>query len=55
MIDPKFMNINRLLIRSFKNDFIDPTRNSYGKYYIPLREIIHFSGVIDNKSFFMSP
>ena len=55
MIDSKFMNINRLLILSFKNYFIDPTRNSYGKYYIPLGEIIHFSGVIDNKSFFMSP
>ena len=52
MIDETFRNINRLFVLSFENSFIDPTRNSFDEYYIPLVEIKNFNALIDNKPFF---
>ena len=57
--DPKFRNINRMLVTSFKNDNIDPTRDkryNFIKYYVlinimPLVEIKSFNSLIDNKPF----
>ena len=49
LIDPTFRNINRLLI------LIDPTRNSFDKYYIPLVEIKDFNVFTDNELFFDQP
>ena len=39
LINPTFININRLFVLSFKNDNDDPTRYSFDKYYISLVEI----------------
>ena len=36
LIDPTFRNINRLFVLLFKNGDDDPTRNSFGKYYMSL-------------------
>ena len=54
MIDPKFRNINRLFVLSFKNGDNDPTRGSFAKYYMPLVEIKNFNALID-KYFFDQP
>ena len=51
MIDKAFININRLLALSFKNDDDDPKRNSFGKYYMPLFKITDLNALIDNKPF----
>ena len=53
MIDPKFRNINRSFVLSFKNGDNDPTRNS--KYYMTLVEIKDFIALTDNKPFFDQP
>ena len=55
MIDPTFRNINRLFVLSFKNGNIDPTRDFFDKYYMPLVEIKDFNPLIDNKPFFVEP
>ena len=49
LIDLAFRNINRLFVLSFKNDYDDPTRNSFDEYYMPLEEIKDFNALIDNK------
>ena len=49
LIDLAFRNINRLFVLSFKNDYDDPTRNSFDEYYMPLVEIKDFNALIDNK------
>ena len=54
MTDPKFRNINRLFVLSFKNGDNDPTRGSFDKYYMPLVEMKDFNALID-KSFFDQP
>ena len=44
LIDPKFRNINRLLVISFKNDNIDPTRDkryNFIKYYVLINIACH--------------
>ena len=48
-------NINILLVLSFKNGNNDPTRDSFGKYYMPLVEIKDFIELIGNKLFLISP
>ena len=48
MIDPKFRNINRMFVLSFKKSDSDPTKDSY-KYYMPLVEIKSFNALTDNK------
>ena len=40
---------------SLKNGNDDPTRNSFGKYYMPLIEVKEFDELIDNKQFFDHP
>ena len=52
MIDPTYMNINRLFVLPFINGVIDPIRGSLIKYYIPLAEIKDFNALIFNKQFF---
>ena len=48
-------NINIFLVLSFKNGNNDPTRDSFGKYYMPLVEIKDFIALIGNKLFLISP
>ena len=36
MIDPTFRNINKLFVILFKNGGVDPGRNGFDAYYIPL-------------------
>ena len=55
MIDPNFININRLFVLSFKNGHNDSTRKSFNKYYMPLVEIKYLNALIDNKPFFDEP
>ena len=55
LIDPIFKNTNRLFVLSFKNGNKYPTRNSFKKYYIQLKEIKDFNALIDSKSFFDQP
>ena len=50
-----FRNINRLFTLSFKNGHVDPTRDSFDKYYITYVEIKDFNALIDNKTFFDQP
>ena len=52
LIDPIFMNLNRLFALSFRNGNVDPTRNSFDKYCMPLVEIKDYNALIDNKRFF---
>ena len=55
MIDPKFKNIYRLFVLSFKNGDNDPKSRYFDKYYMPLVEIKNFNVLIDNKPFFDHP
>ena len=55
LIDPTFININRLFVLSFKNGDNDPTRDSFKKYYMSLVQIKDFNVLIDNKPFFDQP
>ena len=52
MIDPTFININRLFVHSFKNSDDDPTRNYFDEYYMPLVETKDFNVLINNKPLF---
>ena len=51
MIGPTFSNMNGLIAASFINGVIDPMRNSFDKYYIPLVEMKEFKVLIENKHF----
>ena len=55
LIDPRFRNINRFFVLSFKNGYDDPTRYSFDDYYMPFTEIIDFNALIDNDPFFDQP
>ena len=55
LINPKFLNIQRLFLLSFKTGNNDPTRDSFDKYYMLLVEVKYFNALIDNKSFFDQP
>ena len=48
LIDPRFINIDRLFVLSFKNGNNDPARDSFNKYYMPLVGIKDFNALIDN-------
>ena len=52
MTDPKFRNINRLFVLSFKNGIDDPTRSSSDEYFMPPVEFKYFYAIVDNKPFF---
>ena len=55
MIGPIFRNTNSLFVLSFKNSVIDPTKDSFVKYYMSLVEIKEFNVLISNKTFFYQP
>ena len=55
MIDLKFMNINSLLVLSFKNSYNDLTRDSFDKYHLPKEEVKDFNSVVYKKPFFDQP
>ena len=44
-----------MFVPSFQNGHNDPTRGSFGKYYMPFVEIKDFNALIDNKPFFDQP
>ena len=49
MIDSAFTNI-KLFVPSFRNSDNDPTRDSFGEYYMPLVKECY--ALIKNKSYF---
>ena len=49
LIDPTFINVNRLFVLSFENE---NDRTSFSKYYVPKVEIKEFHVLIDGKPFF---
>ena len=53
-IDPRFRNINRLFVLSFKNGEDDLSVNSFFKYYMRLVEIKDFYVLIENIPFLIS-
>ena len=55
LIDPKFREINGLVVLLLKNDNNDSTRDSFDKYYTTLVKIKDFNALIDNKPFFDQP
>ena len=55
LIDPTFKNINKLLVLFLKYGDNDPTKDYFGRYYMPLVEIKHFYALIDNELFFDQP
>ena len=55
LIDPTFMNVNRLFVLSFpRNDNTD-SRYSYSNYYEPKVKISEFNVLTDWKRFFDLP
>ena len=52
LIDPAFVNANRLFVLSFENE---TDRTSFSKYYVPKIEIKNFNVLIDGKQFFEIP
>ena len=55
LIDPKFTNVNRLFVLSFKRNNAGDNRNSFSHYYVPIVEIKDFNVLIEGKSFFDLP
>ena len=49
LIDPTYINMNRLFVLSFENE---ANRSSFSKYYVPKVEIKDFIVLIDGKQFF---
>ena len=52
LIDPTFMNVNRLFVLSFPRNNNTDNRDSFSNYYVPNVEIKDFNVLIDGKSFF---
>ena len=59
LIDPTFMNVNRLFVLSFEiieeNNIKKDYRDSFSHYYVPKVEIKDFNVLIDGKNFFDLP
>ena len=59
LIDPTFMNVNRLFVLSYERIEEDNVkkdyRDSFSHYYVPKVQIKDFSVLIDGKSFFDLP
>ena len=55
LIDPTFMNFNRLFVLSFEkieeNNIKKGYRDSFSHYYVPKVQIKDFNVLIDGKSF----
>ena len=54
LIDPTFINVNRLFLILFKNGNDDPARDSFVKYCMALVEIKDFNVLIDNQPFLIN-
>ena len=52
LIDPTFMNVNRLFALSFSRNNNTDSRYSFSDYYVPKVKINDFNVLIDGKSFF---
>ena len=52
LIDPTFMNVNRLFVLSFPRNNNTDSRYSFSNYYVPKVEINDFNVLIDGQSFF---
>ena len=55
LIDPTFMNVNRLFVLSFPRNNNTDSRYSFSNYYVPKVRINDFNVLIDRKSFFDLP
>ena len=52
LIDPTFMNVNKLFVLSFPKNNNTDSRCSFSNYYVPKVRINDFNVLIDGKSFF---
>ena len=52
LIDPTFMNVNRLFVFSFPRNNNTDSRYTFSNYYVPKVRINDFNVLIDGKSFF---
>ena len=52
LIDPTFMNVNRLFVLSFPRNNNTDSRYSFSNYYVPKVQIKDFNVLIDGKRFF---
>ena len=52
LIDPTFMNANRLFVLPFPRNNNSDSRYSFSNYYVPKVKINDFNVLIDGKSFF---
>ena len=52
MINPKFMNVNRLFVLPFPRNNNTDSRYSFSNYYVPTVTVNNFNVLIDGKSFF---
>ena len=52
LIDPTFMNVNRLFVLSFPRNNNTDSRYSFSNYYVPKVKVNDFNVLIDGKSFF---
>ena len=52
LIDPTFINVNRLFVLAYENE---DDRRSYSKYYTPTVEYKDFNVLVDRKAFFELP
>ena len=55
LIDPTFMNANRLFVLSFPRNNNSDSRYSFSNYYVPKVKINDFNVLIDGESFFDLP
>ena len=55
LIDPKFINANRLFVLSFARNAEGDNRDSFLHYYVPNAEIKDFNVLNHGKSFFDLP
>ena len=55
LIDPTFINVNRLFVLSFPRNNNTDSRYSYSNYYVPKVKINDFNVLLDGKSFFDLP
>ena len=55
LIDPTFINVNRLFVLSFSRNNNTDNRDSFSNYYVPNVKIKDFNVLIDGKSFFDLP
>ena len=55
LVDPTFINVNRLFVLSFTRDKEGVNRDAFSDYYVPNIEIKDFNILIDRKSFFDLP